>query len=88
VGEGLRRLRRHHGGAADLRGFERAVARAYVKAALVRCVWGSDWPHPTEQQKVLPDDAVLFDLLGDRAPDEKVRHRILVEPAQLYDFSA
>jgi len=64
-----------------------AVARAYAKAAPERCVWGSDWPHPTEQQKELPDDAVLFDLLADWAPDEKLRHRILVEnPAKLYDF--
>jgi D-galactarolactone isomerase len=65
-----------------------AVARAYVKAAPERLVWGSDWPHPTEKDK-WPDDAVLFDLLADWAPDEKVRHRILVEnPAALYDFKA
>jgi D-galactarolactone isomerase len=65
-----------------------AVARAYVKAAPERCVWGSDWPHPTEQSKQLPDDALLFDLLTDWAPDEKVRHRILVEnPGSLYDFA-
>jgi predicted TIM-barrel fold metal-dependent hydrolase len=65
-----------------------AVARAYAKAMPERCVWGSDWPHPTEQSKQLPDDAVLFDLLTDWVPDEKVRHRILVEnPATLYDFS-
>jgi len=64
-----------------------AVARAYAKASPERCVWGSDWPHPTEQQKQLPDDAVLFDLLIDWVPDEKARHRVLVEnPAMLYDF--
>jgi predicted TIM-barrel fold metal-dependent hydrolase len=64
-----------------------AVARAYAKAAPERCVWGSDWPHPTEQSKQLPDDAVLFDLLTDWVPDEKARHRVLVEnPAALYDF--
>src|SRR6185436_18447163 len=64
-----------------------AVARAFVKAAPERLVWGSDWPHPTEQGRVLPDDAVLFDLLLDWAPDEAVRHRILVEnPARLYGF--
>jgi len=63
------------------------VARAYVKAAPERCVWGSDWPHPTEQSKQLPNDALLFDLLTDWVPDEQVRHRILVEnPASLYDF--
>ena len=64
-----------------------AVARAYAKAYPERCVWGSDWPHPTEQQKGVPDDAVLFDLLTDWVPDEKVRQRILVDnPAKLYDF--
>jgi D-galactarolactone isomerase len=63
-----------------------AVAQAYVKAAPERCVWGSDWPHPGEREKK-PDDAILFDLLLAWAPDEKLRHRILVEnPAVLYDF--
>jgi predicted TIM-barrel fold metal-dependent hydrolase len=63
-----------------------AIARAYVKAAPERMVWGSDWPHPTERD-VKPDDALLFDLLLDWAPDEAVRHRILVEnPEALYGF--
>jgi D-galactarolactone isomerase len=63
-----------------------AVAQAYAKAALERCIWGSDWPHPGEREKK-PDDAVLFDLLLAWAPDETMRHRILVEnPAILYDF--
>lgn len=63
-----------------------AVARAYVKAAPERLVWGSDWPHPSERT-TKPDDAVLFDLLLDWAPDEKVRNGILVmNPAELYDF--
>jgi predicted TIM-barrel fold metal-dependent hydrolase len=64
-----------------------AVARAYAQAYPERCVWGSDWPHPTEQTKGVPDDAVLFDLLADWVPDAKLRHRVLVEnPATLYDF--
>jgi predicted TIM-barrel fold metal-dependent hydrolase len=52
-------------------------------------VWGSDWPHPSEQSNpTLPDDAVLFDLLAQWAPDEAVRNRILVDnPAKLYGFS-
>ena len=63
-----------------------AVAQAYVKAAHERCVWGSDWPHPTERDKK-PDDAVLFDLLLAWAPDEKVRQRILVQnPSALYNL--
>jgi predicted TIM-barrel fold metal-dependent hydrolase len=63
-----------------------AVARAYVKAAPERMVWGSDWPHPSEQQ-AKPDDALLFDLLAEWAPEEAVRHRILVQNAEaLYGF--
>jgi D-galactarolactone isomerase len=63
-----------------------AVARTYVKAAPERMVWGSDWPHPSERE-TKPDDAVLFDLLADWAPDEAVRRRILVEnPERLYGF--
>ena len=61
------------------------IVRAYIQAAPERVVWGSDWPHPTEAEK--PDDAVLFDLLNDWAPDEATRQRILVDnPAKLYGF--
>ncbi len=61
------------------------VAQAFVKAAPERTVWGSDWPHPGP--KVHPDDAFLFDLLAEWAPDEKIRNRILVDnPEKLYGF--
>jgi predicted TIM-barrel fold metal-dependent hydrolase len=61
------------------------IARAYIAAAPERVVWGSDWPHPTEKDK--PNDAVLFDLLADWAPDETTRRRILVDnPQTLYGF--
>ncbi len=61
------------------------LAQAYVKAAPERLIWGSDWPHPTQQDK--PDDAILFDLLGVWVPDEATRRRILVEnPQVLYGF--
>ena len=63
------------------------VAKAYVNAAPERMVWGSDWPHPTEKADAKPDDAILFDLLADWAPDEATRSRILVDnPAALYRF--
>jgi predicted TIM-barrel fold metal-dependent hydrolase len=64
------------------------VAQGYVKAAPGRLVWASDWPHPTEKADAKPDDAVLFDLLADWAPDEATRNRILVDnPAALYGFN-
>ena len=48
-------------------------------------MWGTDWPHPTTNNK--PDDAVLFDLLAQWAPGELTRTRILVDnPAKLYGF--
>jgi D-galactarolactone isomerase len=63
-----------------------AVARAYVATAPERVVWGSDWPHPTENEK--PDDALLFDLLAAWAPDDATRRRILIDnPATLYGFA-
>lgn len=62
------------------------VAQAYVQFAPERMVWGSNWPHPNEATK--PDDALLFDLLGQWAPSDTIRHRILVEnPETLYGFS-
>jgi predicted TIM-barrel fold metal-dependent hydrolase len=62
------------------------VGQAYVKAAPERLVWGSNWPHPSEPNK--PDDAVLFDLLAQWAPDEATRNRILVaNPEALYGFA-
>ncbi len=64
------------------------VAQAYVKAAPERLVWASDWPHPTEKADAKPNDAILFDLLADWAPDEAIRNRILVDnPAALYGFN-
>jgi predicted TIM-barrel fold metal-dependent hydrolase len=62
------------------------VARAYLKYAPERMVWGSDWPHPTEREHK-PNDAVLFDLLTEWAPDETLRKRVLADsPAALYGF--
>jgi D-galactarolactone isomerase len=61
------------------------IVQAYLKAAPERMLWGSDWPHPTEREK--PNDAALFDLMGEWAGDEATRQRVLVtNPAQLYGF--
>ncbi len=64
-----------------------AIARAFVRAAPERLVWGSDWPHPSVSNDQKPDDAALFDLLTDWAPGEALRQRILVRnPETLYGF--
>lgn len=61
-------------------------ARALIEAAPERCLWGTDWPHPNFFG-TMPDDGELLDLLGDWAPDEAARQRILVgNPAELYGF--
>ncbi len=50
-------------------------------------VWGSDWPHPGLPDNNKPNDALLFDLLIEWAPDEATRNRILVQnPEALYGF--
>ena len=65
-----------------------AIAKAFVKEAPERLVWGSDWPHPTAPGNEKPDDAILLDLLAEWAPGEAARKRILVDnPAKLYQFS-
>jgi predicted TIM-barrel fold metal-dependent hydrolase len=63
------------------------IARAFVKAAPERLVWGSDWPHPSVPEGDKPDDAKLFDLLYPWVPDERIRNQILVwNPERLYGF--
>ncbi len=65
------------------------VAKAFVKAAPDRLVWGSDWPHPTEKlSKEKPNDAQLMDLLISWVGDQNIIERILVtNPKKLYQFS-
>jgi 2-pyrone-4,6-dicarboxylate lactonase len=61
-------------------------AQALVEAAPQRLLWGSDWPHVLVKSK-MPNDGGLFDVFAGWAPDERTRHRILVDnPAELYDF--
>ncbi len=61
-------------------------AAALLAAAPERCVWGTDWPHPS-LTAWMPEDGALFDLLGTWAPDDATRRRVLVDnPARLYGF--
>ena len=58
------------------------LARALIRHAPDRMLWGSDWPHTfmTEVYKLPPGDpATLLDLLLEWTEDEAVRRRILVE---------
>ena len=64
------------------------MARAMIAAAPDRCVWGTDWPHPSLMTpEEVPDDGHLMDLLAEWAPAEAQRQAILVDnPARLYRF--
>ena len=62
------------------------MPRALIAANAGRMVWGSDWPH-VHFGKPMMKTGPLLELLGKWAPDEKVRHKILVDnPAKLYGF--
>ncbi len=51
-------------------------------------MWGTDWPHPMVNDRPMPNDGDLADLLADWAPEEAQRHSILVDnPARLYGFN-
>jgi predicted TIM-barrel fold metal-dependent hydrolase len=65
------------------------MARALLGAAPGRCVWGTDWPHPSLHDPAeVPDDGELLDALGRWAPDEAARRAVLVDnPARLYGFT-
>jgi 2-pyrone-4,6-dicarboxylate lactonase len=49
-----------------------------------RCIWGTDWPHPN-QQDVLPDDGHLVDMIPRIAPTAELQRKLLVDnPNALY----
>lgn len=61
------------------------MARALIEAAPDRIIWGSDYPHLSFADKV--GSIELFNLLGQWAPDEAARRKILVDnPQQLFKF--
>jgi 2-pyrone-4,6-dicarboxylate lactonase len=63
--------------------FARTV-RPLVEDYPDRCIWGTDWPHPN-QQNVLPDDGHLVDMIPRIAPTEELQRKLLVDnPNRLY----
>jgi 2-pyrone-4,6-dicarboxylate lactonase len=61
-------------------------ARALVRAAPQRVLWGTDFPHPNLAEPA--DEADLVDLISKFAPTGAEQHRLLVEnPSKLYGFA-
>lgn len=59
-------------------------AQALIAIDADRLLWGTDWPHPNIT-KDMPNDGELVNLLAEMCPDERVRHRILVDnPTRMY----
>jgi predicted TIM-barrel fold metal-dependent hydrolase len=60
-------------------------ARALLRAAPHRVLWGTDFPHPNLTTPV--DEMALLNLIPDFAPTPEDRQRLLVDnPATLYGF--
>ncbi|MBU8537240.1 amidohydrolase family protein [Roseomonas tokyonensis] len=60
-------------------------ARALLRAAPDRVLWGTDFPHPNLTTPV--DEMELLNLVPDFAPTQADRQRLLVDnPARLYGF--
>jgi 2-pyrone-4,6-dicarboxylate lactonase len=63
-------------------------AKKLLEVAPDRAIWGTDFPHPNIAGD-MPNDGDLVDLLALFAPDENLRHKILVDnPARLYGFGS
>jgi predicted TIM-barrel fold metal-dependent hydrolase len=66
-------------------GDARALHDALLRANPERLMWGTDWPHPSIEAAVMPDDGHLMDLFCAWTPDEAMRRTILAEtPARLF----
>lgn len=62
------------------------LARALIDRFPERCVWATNWPHPSKPNDP-PDDAHLLDLFAQWCGSDALLRRILVDnPVQLYDF--
>jgi 2-pyrone-4,6-dicarboxylate lactonase len=60
-------------------------SRALIATAPDRIIWGSDYPHLSFADRV--GSVELFNLLGEWAPDDATRRKILVDnPQRLFGF--
>jgi 2-pyrone-4,6-dicarboxylate lactonase len=58
---------------------------ALLRANPERLLWGTDWPHPSIDAAVMPDDGHLLDLFHRWTPNETIRRMILVDtPERLF----
>lgn len=63
------------------------LARLFVSHNSERCLWATNWPHPSKPNEV-PDDSHLADLFAEWCGSEAARRRILVDnPAVVYGFA-
>jgi len=65
------------------------IGKQYITTRQDRVLWGTDWPHPSEtiNQKEMPNDVLLLDLLKVQANSDAIVEQILVtNPNQLYGF--
>ena len=63
------------------------IARRLVEHAPQRLVWGSDWPHVNMNDRAMPNDGDLLDLLAQWAPQPAMQKLILADnPASLFGF--
>ena len=63
------------------------LAQRLVAHAPERLLWGSDWPHVNMNERAMPNDGDLVDLLAQWVPAEAARRRILCDnPAALFGF--
>jgi predicted TIM-barrel fold metal-dependent hydrolase len=66
---------------ADAHPFHSALLAANPE----RMLWGTDWPHPSIEAAVMPDDGHLLDLFTAWTPDDETRRGVLVDtPARLF----
>jgi predicted TIM-barrel fold metal-dependent hydrolase len=63
------------------------MARALVEAGPTRCMWATDWPHPSISVP-MPNDGDLIDQLTTWIPDLEIRNNVLRDNAlHFYGFT-